>query len=50
MGMVLRHLQKAYADLQNPLQQEWDLVQHSSPGIREAFHPVEEAPTKIRIS
>ena len=37
-----QHPQTAYVDLQKSLQQEWDFVQHVTPGIGPAFQPVED--------
>ena len=42
-GLVHQHPQKSYAGLKISLQQECDFVQCVTPGIREAFRPVEEA-------
>ena len=41
--MALRHPKTAYTGLQNSLQQDWSFVQNFTPGVREAFRPVEEA-------
>ena len=45
MGILTRfsqkHLQSAYAGLQNSLQQEWAFVQQVTPGVGDAFGPVE---------
>ena len=43
MGVSRKHPQSAYAVLQKSLQQEWSFVQWVTPGIRDAFGPVEEA-------
>ena len=40
--MARKHQQSAYAGLQKSLQQEWAFVQRVTPGIRDAFGPVEE--------
>ena len=42
-GVAHRHPYTSYASLQKSPQQEWDFVQQVTPGIREAFCPVEEA-------
>ena len=42
-GVAHKHLQSAYAGLQKFLQQEWGFVQRVTPGVGEAFSPVEEA-------
>ena len=41
-GMARKHPQSAYAGLQKSLQQEWAFVQQVTPGISNAFGPVEE--------
>ena len=41
-GVDRKHPQSAYAGLQKPLQQEWAFVQRVTPGISNAFGPVEE--------
>ena len=41
-GVSRNHPQSAYAGLQNSLQQEWAFVQQVTPGIGDAFGPVEE--------
>ena len=41
-GVAHCHLQTAYTGLQKSLQQEWAFVQHVTPGIGMAFHPVED--------
>ena len=41
-GVVCKHPQSAYAGLQKPLQQEWAFMQRVTPGISNAFGPVEE--------
>ena len=41
-GVYLKHLQCAYAGLQKSLNQEWEFVQQVTPGIGDAFGPVEE--------
>ena len=38
-----KHLKSAYAGLQKSLQQEWVFVQRVTPGIGDAFIPVEQA-------
>ena len=40
--MARKHPQYAYAGLQKSLQQEWAFVQRVTPGIGDAFGPVEE--------
>ena len=42
-GVARKHLQSAYAGLQKSLQQEWAFVQRVTPGIGDAFGPVEQA-------
>ena len=42
-GLSCKHLHSAYAELQNSLQHEWAFVQRVTPGIRNAFGPVEKA-------
>ena len=42
-GVAHRHLQTAYAGLQNSLQQEWAFVQHVTQDIGMAFQEVEDA-------
>ena len=46
-GINHKQLQSAYAGLQKSLQQEWDFVQRVTPGVGEAFGPVEEALREI---
>ena len=41
-GMARKHPQSAYAGLQKSIQQEWSFVQRVTPGIGDAFGPVEE--------
>ena len=41
-GVACKHPQSAYAGLQKSLQQEWAFVQRVTPGISNAFRPVEE--------
>ena len=41
-GVARKHPQSAYAGLQKSLQQEWSFVQRVTPGIGNAFGPVEE--------
>ena len=41
-GVACKHLQSEYAGLQKSLQQEWAFVQRITPGIGDAFGPVEE--------
>ena len=42
-GVSCKHLQSSYAGLQKLLQQEWEFVQWVTPGIGDAFRPVETA-------
>ena len=42
-GVSRKHPQSAYAGLQKSLQQEWAFVQRVTPGIGDAFRPVETA-------
>ena len=42
-GVSRKHLQSAYAGLQKSHQQEWAFVQRVTPGIGDAFIPVETA-------
>ena len=42
-GVAHKHPQSDYAGLQKSLQQEWAFVQRVTPGVGEAFGPVEEA-------
>ena len=48
-GVGHKHPQSAYAGLQKSLQQEWAFVQRVTPGVREAFVPVEEALREIFV-
>ena len=41
-GVVRKHLQSAYAGLQNSLQQDWAFVQRVTQGIGDVFGTVEE--------
>ena len=41
-GVARKHPQSAYAGLQKSLQKEWAFVQRVTPGIGDAFGPVEE--------
>ena len=41
-GVACKHPQSAYVGLQKALQQEWAFVQRVTPGIGDAFGPVEE--------
>ena len=41
-GLSRKHPQSAYAGLQKSLQQEWKFVQRVTPGIGDAFGPVEK--------
>ena len=42
-GVSCKHPHSAYAGLQKSLQQEWAFVQRVTPGIGDAFGPVEKA-------
>ena len=42
-GLSRKHPHSAYAKLQNSLQHKWAFVQRVTPGIRNAFGPVEKA-------
>ena len=44
-GVARKHPQSAYKGLQKSLQQEWAFVQRVTPGIGDAFGPVEEITT-----
>ena len=46
-GVAHKHLQSAYSGLQKFLQQEWPIVQRVTPGVGDAFGPVEEALKEI---
>ena len=48
-GVAHKHPQSAYAGLQKYLQQEWAFVQRVTPGVGEAFGPVEEALREIFV-
>ena len=48
-GVAHKHPQSAYAGLQNYLQQEWAFVQSVTPGIGDAFGPVELALKEIFV-
>ena len=41
-GVARKHPKYAYAGLQKSLQQEWAFMQRVTPGIGDAFGPVEE--------
>ena len=41
-GVARKNLQSAYVGLQKSLQQEWAFMQQVTPGIGDAFGPVEE--------
>ena len=45
-GVAHKHPQSAYAGLQKSLQQEWAFAQRVTPGISNAFGPVEEETAK----
>ena len=42
-GISRKHPQSAYTGLQKSLQQEWSFVQRVTPGVGNAFRPVETA-------
>ena len=42
-GVAHKHPQSAYAGLQKSFQQEWIFVQRVTPGVGDAFGPVDEA-------
>ena len=42
-GVYRKHPQSAYSGLRKSLQQEWAFVQQVTPGIGNAFGPVEKA-------
>ena len=42
-GVSHKHPQSAYAGLQKSLHQEWAFVHRDTPGIGDAFGPVEKA-------
>ena len=42
-GVARKHPQPAYSGLQKSLQQEWAFVQQVTPGIGDAFSPLEQA-------
>ena len=44
-----KHPQSAYVGLQKSLQQEWAFLQRVTPGVGEAFGPVEEALREIFV-
>ena len=48
-GVAHKHPQSAYAGLQKSLQKEWDFVQRVTPGVGDAFGPVEEALREIFV-
>ena len=48
-GVAHKHPQSAYAGLQKSLQQELAFVQRVTPGVGEAFGPVEEALREIFV-
>ena len=48
-GVAHNHPQSAYAGLLKSLQQEWYFVQRVTPGVGEAFGPVEEALREIFV-
>ena len=48
-GVAHKHPQSAYAGLKKSLQLEWAFVQRVTPGVGEAFGPVEEALREIFV-
>ena len=48
-GVAHKHPQSAYAGLQKSLQQELAFVQRVTPGVGDAFSPVEEALKEIFV-
>ena len=48
-GFAQKHPQSAYAGLQKSLQKEWDFVQRVTPGVGDAFGPVEVALKEIFV-
>ena len=42
-GVSCKHPQSVYSRLQKSIQQEWAFVQQVTPGIGDAFGPVEKA-------
>ena len=48
-GVAHKHPQSAYAGLQKSLQKEWDFVQRVTPGVGDAFGPVEVALREISV-
>ena len=48
-GFSRKHSQSAYAGLQKSLQKEWEFVQRVTPGIGNAFGPVEKAPRETFV-
>ena len=43
VGVSRKHPQSAYSGLQKSLQQEWAFMQRVTPGVGDAFIPVETA-------
>ena len=48
-GVSHKHPQSSYAGLQKSLQQEWAFVDRVTPGVGDAFDPVEEALREIFV-
>ena len=48
-GVSQKNLQSAYAGLQKSLQQQWAFMQQVTPGIGDAFRPVETALKKTFV-
>ena len=48
-AVARKHAQSPYAGLQKSLQQEWAFLQRVTPGVGEAFGPVEEALREIFV-
>ena len=48
-GVAHKHPQSAYAGLEKSLQQEWAFLQRVTPGVGDAFGPVEEALREIFV-
>ena len=49
-GVARKHPQSSYVGLQKSLQQEWSFMRRITPGIRDAFVPVEKALQETFIS
>ena len=48
-GVAHKHPQSSYAGLKKSFQQEWAFVQRVTPGVGEAFGPVEESLREIFV-